>query len=179
MRVIFLIFTLFISNAYAKGIVGQVAPEINDVSWFDTKNKKISIPSIKEHKGKVVILKFWQSWCPGCLNKGLPDLKTLQSAFKNNDKVKIYSAQTVFEGHSINTQKKIKQIRDKFNLTIPIAHDDGKSHNVKSSVLMKRYQSRGTPWYVIIGRDGKVVFNDFHLDPQKVISSIKKRISKK
>jgi hypothetical protein len=35
----------------------------------------------------------------------------------------------------------------------------------------------GTPWVIIIGKDGKVVFNDFHVDPQKAISTLKNLIN--
>ena len=168
------LFLLLISfQVFAGGIIGQKAEEINDVKWQDKNGKSITIPSIKEHKGKFVILKFWQSWCPGCLSKGLPDLKKLQDHFKNNKDVALYSAQTVFEGFSVNHPGKIKKIRDRFSLDLPMAHDDGKTHKeFNKSVLMSRYKAGGTPWFVIIDPRGVVVFNDFHLNTDQVIKLI-------
>ena len=163
-------------GAKIKGVLGQKAPEINDLDWFGPGNKSVKIPSIKEHKGKVVILKFWQSWCPGCLRKGLPDLKTLQDHFKNNKNVKIYSAQTVFEGGYTNTKDKLESIRKEYGLTIPMAHDDGSKFKLSRSVLMNRFRTRGTPWFVIIDTNQKVVFNDFHLDAKKTIEFVEKTL---
>ena len=173
-----LLILTFSLSLFAKGIIGQKAPPFHDLEWRDKDGKEIKVPTTEELKGNVVILKFLQSWCPGCLNKGLPDLKVLQDNFKTTEKVKIYSAQTTFEGFGINTEKKIKSIRSRYGLTIPMAHDDGKKQKKKKSILMTRYKTRGTPWYVIIDKKGTVIYNDFHLDPKKTIELIEKKLLK-
>ena len=38
---------------------------------------------------------------------------------------------------------------------------------------MSLYRSGGTPWKVIINKQGKVVFNGFHIDPDKAIEAIR------
>ncbi|MBT3236651.1 MAG: TlpA family protein disulfide reductase [Bdellovibrionales bacterium] len=169
---------LSLALANGAGILGRQAPEFNDLEWKSAKGKKITIPSVAEHKGKVIILKFWQSWCPGCLSRGLPTLKKLQNRFEGDERVKIYSAQTVFEGFGTNDKRKIISIRKRYDLTIPIAHDDGLTHKKKRSVLMTRFRSGGTPWFVIIDTNGKVVFNNFHLNFDKTVLYIEKVLLK-
>ena len=80
------------------------------------------------------------------------------------------AVQTVFEGFETNTAKAAKETGDEFGLTIPVGHDDGPDS--KRSYLMKRYRSGGTPWVVIIDREGVVRFNNFHNSPKKSIALI-------
>ena len=37
---------------------------------------------------------------------------------------------------------------------------------------MQKYQTRGTPWVVLIDKAGYVQFNGFHVDPDKVSTVI-------
>ena len=176
MKLLILILTISITVANA-GITGKEAPEFGDLKWYDGNDKLMTkTPKVKELRGKFIILKFWQSWCPGCLSRGLPTLYKFQEHFKDNGKVKIFAIQTVFEGFKTNSKSKIKQIRKRFKLTIPMAHDDGASHKKKRSVIMDRYRSGGTPWFVIINQGGKVVFDGFHLDFNKTVKYIEQSL---
>jgi len=81
--------------------------------------------------------------------------------------VAFVAVQTVFEGFETNTARAAKESADEHGLTIPVGHDDGPDS--KRSYLMGRYRSGGTPWVVIIDRDGIVRFNAFHVAPRKSI----------
>ena len=180
MKTLLLIIVLGLSfSSFAGGVLGKVAPDFSDLNWKNSNDKPTKIPSIKEHRGKVVILKFWQSWCPGCLREGLPTLYKLQEHFKKNEQVVIYSVQTVFEGFGVNNESKLASIRKRFKLTMPMAHDDGKIKGIKHSVMLSRYKAGGTPWFVIIAPGGKVVLNGFRLDYEKTLMLIKKLLHKK
>ena len=37
---------------------------------------------------------------------------------------------------------------------------------------MEDYRSGGTPWFTIIDADGRIVFQDFHLDPESVLAAM-------
>ena len=39
---------------------------------------------------------------------------------------------------------------------------------------MRNYRTRGTPWTIIIGTDGKVTFNAFRIRPDDAIQRINK-----
>ncbi len=73
--------------------------------------------------------------------------------------------QTVFEGFSTNTERAAKDAADRYGLIIPVGHDDGP--DAKRSYLMGRYRSGGTPWVVIIDKQGIVRFNGFHIEPKQ------------
>ncbi len=56
---------------------GQAAPEIEAGDWFNTKPL-----SLKKLKGKVVVVEFWATWCPPCM-QSIPHLNELHNKFKD------------------------------------------------------------------------------------------------
>lgn len=156
-------------------LIGKKAPELRVMKWENLK-KGQKIPRIQDYKDKVVYLYCYQNWCPGCHKYGFPAIKKISEEFKNNDDVVILVVQTVFEGFGTNTAAKMENVREEYQLDLPFGHDDGGG---KGSSLMKDYKTRGTPWHIIIDKEGKVVFCDFHVDPEKTIQGLKKILAKK
>ena len=154
------------------GILGQKAPKWNVKKWHHLSQDKKSL-EIDEYKGKVIYLYCFQSWCPGCHSAGFPTLKKVQEKFKNNKEVKFLAIQTVFEGFHTNTFANALKVSKKFGLTIPFGQSGEKG--VKSQ-LMKDYRTRGTPWAIIIGKDGLVKYNDFHIKSSEAEKIINKEL---
>ena len=80
------------------GIAGELAPELEVPYWIDGDGQPTKAFSIAENKGKWVILKCFQNWCPGCHSHGFPALQKLVAEFGENDQVKFAAIQTTFEG---------------------------------------------------------------------------------
>ena len=80
------------------------------------------------------------------------------------------AVQTVFEGHRVNTEDKLRQNQLKYALKIPMAHASGDHGTRRIPEIMREYRSGGTPWTVIIDPAGKVVYNDFHIDVSKAVA---------
>lgn len=99
----------------------------------------------------------------------LPTLGKLIEHYKGDDEVAFVAVQTTFEGFGVNTPEKAKQTARQYKLTIPVGHSGSAEER---STVMKRYRTGGTPWTVIIDRDGIVRYNDFHIDPQKAVKLI-------
>ena len=59
-----------------------------------------------------------------------------------------------------------------------MAHDDGSSHKRNKSILLQRYRAGGTPWFVIIDKKGRVIFNGFHINVASVIKFINRELKK-
>ena len=74
------------ANADRYGIRGQMAPEIKLDYWID-KDGKESRFSVEENRGKWVLLKCFQDWCPGCHASGFPTLKAFADEFHDHPKV--------------------------------------------------------------------------------------------
>lgn len=148
------------------------APEFEVVNWIDANGTKREPIKLADFKGKFKVVYCFQSWCPGCHSKGLPDLKKMVEELEANKNVVFLAIQTVFEGHEENTFEKAVETQKQYELKIPFGHDagvDGKS----ISNIMKNYQTGGTPWFLFIDKHDNVVFSDFHLNPDAAIEFLK------
>jgi thiol-disulfide isomerase/thioredoxin len=155
-----------------EGVKVFKAPEFEVHNWIDAYGSKTEPIKLPDFKGKFKIIYCFQSWCPGCHSKGLPDFKKMVEALKSNESVAFLAVQTVFEGHDSNTFEKMAETQKQYNLMIPFGHDagdDGKS----ISNIMKNYQTGGTPWFLFIDKHDNVVFSDFHLNQVAAIELLK------
>ncbi|PWH82617.1 thiol-disulfide isomerase [Algibacter marinivivus] len=148
------------------------APEFKVKCWIDTNGNKAEPLKLTDFKGKFKVVYCFQSWCPGCHSKGLPDLKKMVEALQDNKNVVFLAIQTVFEGHHENTFEKIFETQKQYDLKIPFGHDAG-DDGVSISNVMKNYQTGGTPWFLFIDKHDNVVFSDFHLNPDTAIEVLK------
>ncbi len=155
------------------GILGLAAPEINLSNWIDAAGQPTDRILLSQLRGKVIYLYFFQHWCPGCHSHGFPTLQTLAQTFKGDDRVVLLAVQTAFEGKSINTLDKLRKNQIDYDVAIPMAHDGGEGNPRGMPQTMIDFRSGGTPWTVIVDPDGKVVYNQFHIDVNQAIDLIK------
>ena len=160
----------FSAEGYAasssRGIVGQQAPELDVDFWIDAEGNPTDF-KLAQHDGKWVVLKCFQSWCPGCHKHGFPSVKKMSDALASNQNVVFAGIQTVFEGYSINTKDKVREIQLQYDLRMPMGHDPGSSAG--QPLTMKNYRTGGTPWIIVIDPQRNVVFNGFSIDTDKAI----------
>ncbi len=97
--------------------------------------------TLKEQRGKVVVLNFWATWCPPC-RKEMPDLETLYRQFKDQGLVILAISD---EDHG-----KVKPFVTEQKVTYPILLDPGRTVN-------KLFQIEGIPKTFVYNRDGKLV----------------------
>lgn len=159
-----------------RGIEGETAPELDFDYWIDADGNRSSF-SVKESKGKWVFLKCFQNWCPGCHKSGFPTLKAFADEFHGHPDVAIAGIQTVFEGYSSNTVDDVRNLQLQYELPVVMGHDPGNSTTHELPSTMKNYRTGGTPWLVLIAPDGKVVFNDFQVNPTLLIEFVKKNVA--
>lgn len=165
---LFFLFTTF-GSARQPGITNQTAPDWKTSAWHQLPQGKTSL-NVADFKGKVLYLYFFQSWCPGCHRSGFPTLKKMTSEFAGDPDVAFVTIQTTFEGHSINNASKLKEIADRYDLRIPFGQSAEKSGTPE---IMRKYRTGGTPWTVIIDKQGIVRFNDFHISSSKAADTIR------
>jgi peroxiredoxin len=114
---------------------GMMAPDFNRPG-FDGKPVKLSA-----YRGKVVLLDFWASWCPPCVEEA-PHLIALQKA--NAGKFQIIGASMDDEEAAARAMAK------KFPFNYPLLMGDAAFAKLYGGVL-------GMPELFLIGRDGKVI----------------------
>ena len=157
------------AQAAPMGIVGHPAPELTAQAWYNLPGGQTTF-SLKAHRGKVVYMLFFQSWCPGCHSHGFPTLKKVHDRYGGEGEVVFVALQTTFEGFQTNDKEAARRTVEDFDLEIPTGHDSGPSD--AGSTTMRRYRSGGTPWTVIVDRGGTVRFNGFRIAPADAIRMI-------
>lgn len=102
-------------------------------------------------------------------------MQEIAAHFKDDAKVAVVTIQTTFEGFSVNDFAALREIADRYSLTIPMGHSGWPD---RPSPILYSYQARGTPWVVIIDKKGLIVFNNFYQKPAdsiRLIDSLKKQ----
>ncbi|MFK7966777.1 MAG: peroxiredoxin family protein [Burkholderiaceae bacterium] len=166
---------LLAQSGHSYGILGQAAPEITLDTWIDRHGKPGQF-SVLENRGKWVMLKCFQNWCPGCHSSGFPTLKRFADDFAGHPKVAIAGIQTVFEGFRSNTQADVRKLQLRYELPITMGHDPGEHKSRKPLQTMTKYRTGGTPWIIVIAPDGRVAFNDYHVNVRKLIRCIREDV---
>jgi peroxiredoxin len=97
--------------------------------------------TLKEQRGKVVLLNFWATWCPPC-RKEMPDLETLFQQFKDQG--------LVILAISDEDAAKVRPFIAEQKVTYPILLDPGRKVN-------ELFQIEGIPKTFVYDRSGKLV----------------------
>ena len=76
----------------------------------------------------------------------------------------------MFEGFSSNTKDDVRKLQLQYELPITMGHDPGDPTQHLRPQTMQKYRTGGTPWIIVIAPNGRVVFNDFHVNVDKLLS---------
>jgi peroxiredoxin len=134
--------------------IAQV-PEIAVSQWFNTK-----VPlTLAGLRGRPVLIHAFQMLCPGCVAHGTPQAEKAHRLFRETD-LQVIGLHTVFEHHAAMTPVSLAAFIQEYRLTFPIGVDLA---NEASSmpISMERFQMRGTPTSILIGRDGTLRHHGF------------------
>ncbi len=123
--------------------MGVVSPKVEkpapDFTLETPTGEKLSL---KDFRGKAVLLNFWATWCEPC-KKELPSMQKIYEAL-NPGGVEVVAI-------SIDRDKKerVEKYIKKYNLTFPVLLDP-------SQKVRKDYFILGLPTSYLIGADGKL-----------------------
>lgn len=117
-------------------LLGKPAPELEVADWYGG-----DAMTMKDLKGKIVVVDFWGTWCPPC-RKAVPH--TTEMAQKYKDKgVQIIGV------HSTKLSEKMQATAKQLKMGYPTARDvSQKSEN--------KYKVGFWPFYVLVDREGVV-----------------------
>jgi thiol-disulfide isomerase/thioredoxin len=141
--------------------------------WINSNGEKINELKLSQFNNKFKIIFCFQSWCPGCHSIGFPSLKALVDHFENNKSVVFFAIQTVFEGFEENSYDKLVEIQNKYSLKISFGHDAGDDDSSFSNVI-NDYNTGGTPWFIVINPENKIIFSGFRINVEGAIEYIQK-----
>jgi len=108
---------------------------------FTLKSQRGDNLKLSEHRGEVIMLNFWATWCDAC-RQGMPTLNEMYQLYRNEG----------FTLFSINIEedvRKVKKALSKTQVTFPVLFDV--THEVS-----KKYEVDDIPSTYIIDRDGNL-----------------------
>jgi peroxiredoxin len=135
-----------------------------DFSLFDTNGQ---LQTLNKHKGKVLLINFFASWCPSCVDEMGPLQRNIGERFKNSREVVVLG---INMGEDIET---VTNFAFNMGLTFPLALDPDRD------VVVKMTDFISVPVYVIITQDQKMCYQDNGYRESTMISIIENLISKK
>lgn len=117
------------------GLVGQKAPEIKVDAWLN------SVPlTLKDLKGRIVVLEFWATWCPPC-RKSIPHLIKLHKRYKDKGVVMVSITN--------ESRKKVESFVRQNRMEYPIG---------TGGTTSRTYGVKGIPHAFIINDEGMIVW---------------------
>lgn len=143
-----------------------LAPEWSVSQWFN------AAAPITRHglRGRVVMLHAFQMLCPGCVAHGTPQAQRAHELFRQTD-LAVIGLHTVFEHHAAMTPVSLEAFIHEYRLTFPIGVDEA-SADGPLPVTMGRYEMRGTPTTILIGRDGTLRHHGFGQEDDLALGAI-------
>ncbi|MFQ5701334.1 MAG: TlpA family protein disulfide reductase [Acidobacteriota bacterium] len=134
--------------------VGRTAPEWEISEWLNADPGRLS-----DNRGKVVLIDFFQLWCPGCNAFSIPLFTEWEKRYAGRDDLLIVSIHTVFEGHAYQGPERLRAFVREKGIHHPVGIDAYASARDTMPITMRRYRTRGTPEVVIIDKRGRVRFD--------------------
>ena len=138
--------------------VPRPAPEWIISEWINGE-----ATTLEALRGTVLVVDFFQLWCPGCNAFSIPLMKRWETTFARElrqGSLKFVSIHTVFEGHDYQNPAKLKTFLERKRIRHLVGIDrHGPGERVPRT--MKRYGTMGTPEMAFIDAAGTVRFQEF------------------
>jgi peroxiredoxin len=115
--------------------VGMLAP------GFELPDLEGKLHRLADFRGRVVVLNFWATWCPPCIDE-MPSLQKLHQALAERGVAVV----------AVSVDERFRDIPPfvrKFDLTFPVLHDEGKK-------VSRKYQTFKYPETYILDREGRL-----------------------
>lgn len=147
-----------VSGSTASAAAGKPAPEWDLSGWLNGDGG-----SIAGNKGKVIVIDFFQLWCPGCNKFSGPLMKHWQQVFADDIKsghLQMVKIHTVFEGHKYQNNDRLKAYIKEKQIALPVGLDRHKEGSHLPETML-RYNTRGTPETAVIDKNGVIRFQEF------------------
>lgn len=120
---------------------GMVAPDFN---LTDAVGKSVAL---SQYRGKVVLIDFWQTWCPPCVEE-IPHLKALQEKYKSQGLVILGVTDRLDQDGVAKWREMTREARINYATLID-----------EKGTIAVQYNVSGYPQKFIIDRSGRLVYD--------------------
>jgi len=141
-----IVITAWVARDFFQPLVpGTLAPD------FEVANLAGEVVSLEEHRGKVVLVNIWATWCPPCREE-MPSMERLYQDLQGTDfEILAVSvdAPTGTVGPDGRQGGDVVDFTEEMGLTFPILHD-------QTGMLQYTYQTTGLPESFLLDRNGVI-----------------------
>jgi hypothetical protein len=131
--------------------------------------------SLRDHRGRVVLIEFVQVVCPGSEGFLVPLFQRWQGLYGDREDVLIVSIHSVFDEHDYRTPHQLREFVRESGIRHPLGIDAYDDDDDRVPVTMRRYQAGGTPHVALVDREGRLRFSHFGaFDPVPVEAFIER-----
>lgn len=150
------------------------APELRVPYWINAEGEERPALRLSELGDGYKVIFAFKAECPGCHSFGFPAMQTIVKGLQGKG-VGLAVVHTAFDDDPRNSQDRIAEMQNKYDLRIPFGHDPKVGDAYPT--FMTDYRTRGTPYFTIIDPTGEIIFSDFRLNAEKVVEIISKAIA--
>ncbi|MFQ5670160.1 MAG: TlpA family protein disulfide reductase [Acidobacteriota bacterium] len=154
-----------------RGSPAPPAPEWAIAAWLNG-----DPGSLGQQRGRVVLIDFFQLWCPGCNAFSVPLFQRWEKKYAHRADVLVVSIHTVFEGHSYQTEDRLRQYLREKEIHHPVGIDAYAHPGDAIPITMRRYRTGGTPRVVIVGKQGRIRFSHLGRFPTAPVEELIERL---
>jgi len=154
-------------------MVPENAPEWEVSGWINGDPGPLA-----QLRDRVVVIEFFQLWCPGCNSFSIPLFKQLHEKFGDREDVVIVSIHSVFEGHDYQTVERLREFVREKGIRHPVGIDAYDEDDRETPLSMQRFETRGTPHIVVVDKFGKLRFTHFGTFESTTLEPFIERLSK-
>lgn len=135
--------------------IGEPLPEWHLEPIFNEE-----VPTTAQFLGKPLLILFFSLGCPGCLGRAIPYANRV--VYENGDKINVIGIHSNFEGVDFPIEK-FQSAKAEFYIRFPFFKDK----NFDTTFL--DYGAGGTPHWILVDKDGLVVYSIFGSDPNNAL----------
>lgn len=143
--------------------IGQPLPDWSLESIFNTE-----LPSKEAYLGQPLLILFFSLGCPGCLGRAIPYANRV--VYEHGDQMNVLGIHTNFEAIDF-PQEKFAKAKAEFHFRFPFYKDK----NYDTTFL--DYGAGGTPHWVLVNKEGLVVYSIFGSDPNNALLRLDLKIA--
>jgi thiol-disulfide isomerase/thioredoxin len=145
-----------IEQLYSKLKISKIPSSIKLINISSVDSESVLEMIIAQHKGKVIYVDCWATWCGPCKAE-MPNSKKMMEKYKGKDIEFVYACIDSPEGLW------------KLNLSeLQLSGSNYLLNHDQSNSFRNRLKITGIPFYILINRKGEIVSSGNYLNPMKL-----------
>ena len=125
------------------------------------------IPKTNDFYGKPLLILIFSLGCPGCIGRAIPYAN--RAVYERGDNINVIGIHTNFEGVDF-AKEQFQEAKEKYYIRFPFFKD------FNYNTTFTDYGAGGTPHWILVDKNGIVVYSIFGSDPNNALLRLNYKI---